>query len=339
MRDDHLTHAASFRVFLHDDEPPRFSHGFFDGLFIPGHDGTQVEQLNVRVIIDLCNRFERFLDRVAPCHQCDVRTIAAFARLTEWDRADWFRGFAFRPKQMFGNQKDDRILAVHGSPKQAGGVLRGARNHDAQAGIMREHGFVGLAVPQASAGQISSVGRVKHGGTFPVAERSPAQRRDVCHELIEARIDEIDKLQLEYRSLAVRSETARHAKNCRFGERRIENLLRKIGGKFLRQTKYAALWVFYVFTENDPPRIFFESRAQGFVYGIADSIFARRQNFVVEFWRRCGDVYLQFVRRRVFRFFRITVLLPDALLNFIVDFGEFFRAKNTLCDQLIFPVI
>ena len=240
---------------------------------------------------------------------------------------------------MLGNQKNDRILTVHGSPKQAGGILRCARNDDAQAGIMRERGFVSLAVPQASAGQIRSVRRIKHRGTFPVAERSPAQCRDVGHQLIETRIDEIDKLELEYRSLAVGSEATGDTENCRLCQRRIENLLRKIGGKFLRQTEHAPFWIFHVFTENDPPRIFFESRAQGFVYGIADSIFARRQNFIVEFWRRSGDVYLQFVRRRVFRFFRVTVLLPDALLNFIVDLCEFFGAKNTLCDQLIFPAL
>ena len=63
-------------------------------------------------------------------------------------------------------------------------------------------------MPQASAGQIRSVRRVEYGGTFPVAERSPAQGRDVGHELIETRIDEIDKLELEYRSLAVGSQAA-----------------------------------------------------------------------------------------------------------------------------------
>ena len=38
MRDDHLADAAIFRVLLDDDKTSGFSHGFFDGRFVPRHD-------------------------------------------------------------------------------------------------------------------------------------------------------------------------------------------------------------------------------------------------------------------------------------------------------------
>src|SRR5947207_8979875 len=141
---------------------------------------------------------------------------------------------------------------------------------------MREHGFVGLAMPQASAGQVRSVRRVNHGRTFPVSKRTPAQIRDVGNQLIESRINKIDELQFEDRPPAISGESASDTKNCRFGERRIENLFRKFGGKFLGEPKDAALRIFNVFAENDTPRIFLESETQGLVASIANPIFARR---------------------------------------------------------------
>ena len=38
MRNDHLTNAAIFRVFLHDHEPPGLSHRFFNRGAVPWHD-------------------------------------------------------------------------------------------------------------------------------------------------------------------------------------------------------------------------------------------------------------------------------------------------------------
>src|SRR5436853_4836345 len=100
---------------------------------------------------------------------------------------------------------------------------------------MGKGGLVSLTVPQTSSGQISAVWRVNHGRTFPVSERAPPQIRDVRHQLIESRINEIDELQLKDRPSSVSGQTARHAKNRRFGERRIKNLFRKFGGKLLSQ--------------------------------------------------------------------------------------------------------
>ena len=130
---------------------------------------------------------------------------------------------------MFGNQKDDRVFALHRRPKQAGGVFWCAWNYDTQSGIMRERRFVGLAMPQTSAGKISSIRRVNHQRAFPIAERSPAQSRDVGDELVKPWVNEIDKLQLEHGAFAIGREAAPHSENGRLGERRIENLLGKLG--------------------------------------------------------------------------------------------------------------
>ena len=99
---------------------------------------------------------------------------------------------------------------------------------------MCERRFVGLAVPQTSAGQVCAIRRVDHSRTCPVSERSPPQIRDVGNELIKPRINEIDELQLEHGALPVRSQTAGDAENGRFSKGRIEDLARKLGRKLLR---------------------------------------------------------------------------------------------------------
>src|SRR5690242_4806450 len=100
---------------------------------------------------------------------------------------------------------------------------------------MCERGFVSLTVPQTSAGKISAVGRVNHRRTFPVAECSPSQIRDIGHQLIESRVNKIDELQFEDRPATISGETASHPEDGRFSQGRIENLLRKFGRKLLSQ--------------------------------------------------------------------------------------------------------
>src|SRR4051812_24239923 len=109
---------------------------------------------------------------------------------------------------MFRDEKDDRIFAVHRGPEQPGRIFRRAWNDDAQAGIMSEGGFIRLAMPETAAREIGTVGSVDDGRTFPIAKRTPPQRRDVCHQLIEARINEIDELHLKDGTLAVGGQTA-----------------------------------------------------------------------------------------------------------------------------------
>ena len=70
------------------------------------------------------------------------------------------------------------------------------------------------------------------------------------------RVNEIDELQLEHRTLPVRRKPAGNAKNGRFRERRIEDLLRKFGRELLRQAKDAAFRIFNVFAKDDAARIF-----------------------------------------------------------------------------------
>ena len=135
---------------------------------------------------------------------------------------------------MLWDQKDDRVFVVHGGPKQAGCIFGCAWNDDGQTGVVSQHTLIRLAMPQTSAGKISAIRRVDDSWTFPITERAPAQRRDVCHQLIEAGINKIDELKFEDRPLAVGCETAGDAEDGGFGERRIENLFGKFRGKLLR---------------------------------------------------------------------------------------------------------
>src|SRR5438045_5883426 len=140
---------------------------------------------------------------------------------------------------------------------------------------MGKGGLIGLTVPQTSAGQIRAVRSVNHRRTFPVSERAPSQIRDIRNQLIESRINEIDELQFKDWPAAVSGQAARDAEDCRFSERRIENLFWKLGRKFLRQPKHAAFRIFDVLAENYTPRIFFESKTHRLVHGVAHPIFAR----------------------------------------------------------------
>src|SRR5439155_10377976 len=124
--------------------------------------------------------------------------------------------------------------------------------------------------------------RVNDRRTFPVSERAPSQIRDIRNQLIESRINEIDELQLKDGSAAVSGQAARDAEDGRFSERRIENLFRKLGGEFLRQSKHAAFRVFDILAENHPSGVFFQSETQRFVHRVANRIFSGWQNFLVD---------------------------------------------------------
>ena len=82
VRDDHLTDAAIFSVFLHHHQPPGFVDRPCDRIFVPGNDRPQIEKLDAHFSVDLSERFERFLNGVAPRHQCHIRSFVEFARLT-----------------------------------------------------------------------------------------------------------------------------------------------------------------------------------------------------------------------------------------------------------------
>ena len=141
------------------------------------------------------------------------------ARFAQRNRADWLRVFVLGPKQMLGNEKNHGVLCMHRRPEQSSGVGRRAWNHNVQTGIMGEHRFVCLTVPQTATRQIGAIRRINHCRAFPIPKRSPPQSRDVGHKLIEAGINEIDELQLEYRSLSVSSQSACDTENRGFSER------------------------------------------------------------------------------------------------------------------------
>src|SRR5947207_3958463 len=144
-------------------------------------------------------------------------------------------------------------------------------------------------------------------------------------------------MRLEDRPPAISGESASDTKNCGFGERRIENLFRKFGGKFLGEPKDAAFRIFNVFAENDTPRIFLESETQSLVYSIANPIFARWQNLLVDLRERATDVCLELVRRRVLRFFRFGLFATDALFDFVVILHELFVRARAFGDQFFLP--
>jgi hypothetical protein len=151
-------------------------------------------------------------------------------------------------------------------------------------------------VPQTSAGQIRAIGRVDHNRTGPRAEGAPAQGGKISHELIPRWPDKVDKLQLEHWALAVGSEPAGHTHDGGFGERRVVNLLREFGRKFLRKTKNAALRIFHVFAEDDPIWIPLESEPKRFVDGVSDAVFAGREDLVVQLRQLSRDLDFQLVR-------------------------------------------
>ncbi len=123
---------------------------------------------------------------------------------------------------------------VHGGPKQTGCIFGRAWNDDGQTGVMSKHALIRLAMPQTSTRKIRAVRSINDSGTFPITERAPAQRRDVCDQLIEAGVNKVDELQLEDGPLTIGCETASDAEDGRFGQWRIENLFWKLGGKLLR---------------------------------------------------------------------------------------------------------
>src|SRR6476659_2384753 len=145
---------------------------------------------------------------------------------------------------------------------------------------MRQRCFVRLAMPQTSARQIRPIRRINYHRTFPLAERTPAQTANVGHQLVPTGPEEVDELQFENGTLAVSSKDAANTENRRFRQRRIENLIREFSGKFLRQPKDAPFRILNVFAEDDASFVALEPEPQRFVNGIANPIFARRQNFV-----------------------------------------------------------
>ena len=80
-------------------------------------------------------------------------------------------------------------------------------------------------------------------------------------------------MQLEDRALAIGRQAAGDAENRRFSQRRIEDLLRKLSGKLLREAKHATFGIFDIFAKDDASRIFFQAGAQCFVYRVADAVF------------------------------------------------------------------
>src|SRR6185369_2482135 len=148
--------------------------------------------------------------------------------------------------------------------------------------VMRQCRFVRLAVPQTSAWQICTVRRINYHRAFPLAERTPAQTAYVGHQLVPTGPDEVDELQFENGTLAVRTKAAGDTKNRRFRQRRVENLIREFSGKFLRQPKDTPFRILNVFAEDDASFVALEPEPQRFVNGIANPIFSRRQNFVVQ---------------------------------------------------------
>ena len=168
MRDNHLTHAAIFRVLLNHNQPAGFAHGFFNRSRIPGHDRAKIDEFDADLVADFVEGFERFLNCIAPRDQGDIRAFAHITRFAQRNRADWLRCIRARPKADAWEREKSRVLCMHRRPEQSGGVGRRAWNHNVQTGIMGERRFVRLAVPQTAAGQIRAIRGINHRRTFPI---------------------------------------------------------------------------------------------------------------------------------------------------------------------------
>src|SRR5207253_7895929 len=155
---------------------------------------------------------------------------------------------------------------------------------------MRQRCFVRLAMPQTSAGQICTIRRINHHRALPLAERTPPQTADVGHQLVPTGPDEVDELQFGNGTLAVGTKAARDTKNRRFRQRRIEDLVWELSGKFLGQPKDASFRILNVFPEDDASFVALEPEPQRFVDGIANPILSRRQNFVVQLRKLSRDL-------------------------------------------------
>ena len=81
------------------------------------------------------------------------------------------------------------------------------------------------------------------------------------------------------------------------------------------------------------PRVFRQAGAQCLVHDIADSVFARRQHFVVELRQLARDLQVQFVGRRILVAFRLDEFLPDALFDFLVELRVILRRDHSFGDQ------
>ena len=155
--------------------------------------------------------------------------------------------------------------------------------------------------------------------------------------MVPGRPDEVDELQLEYGSLPVRGKATSDPKNCRFGKRRIVDLLRKFGRKLLRQAKDAALRVFDIFAEDDAITVFLQAKTQCLVDGVANTVFAGRQNLVVQLGQIGRDLDLELVGRRIFRSLSFGELASDALFNLPIQFCVFVRREHAVRNQPFGP--
>ena len=136
---------------------------------------------------------------------------------------------------------------------------------------------------------------------------SPNERQrkvaEIRHELIPARINEIDELQLKDRSLAIGGEAARHAEDGRFRQRRIENLI--FGNSvesFCVRRKTPPLGSSMSSPKIIRPESFVRPSTKRVVDHIADAVLARWQNLARS---SSGDspvdLDFQFVRRWIVR--------------------------------------
>ena len=105
----------------------------------------------------------------------------------------------------------------------------------------------------------------------------------------------------------------------------------------MRKAKHAAFWIFDVFAEDDASRIFFETSAQCFVYGVTDAVFPWRQDLFINPLRRFRDIREKLIRRRILGLLCIAVLPADTFLYFRIDLYKFLGGDYTFLDQLIFP--
>ena len=103
------------------------------------------------------------------------------------------------------------------------------------------------------------------------------------------------------------------------------------------EAKDAALRIFDIFAEDDAIGISLESEAQRFVHGVADAVFARGQNLVVQLRQVAGDLEFQLVRSGIVRALSLREFVADPLFDFLVELRVLVGADGAVRDQALTP--
>ena len=135
-------------------------HCLGDAVPVVGHDGAKVDHHRAdAVLLGLLRREQGSLHQRAIGEDDDIGAFAADRGLAERDHVLGARILALvvgLAVQVLVLEEQHRIVAADRGAEQARSVLRVRREHDADAGAVREDALAGLAVIRRAAAQVSA---------------------------------------------------------------------------------------------------------------------------------------------------------------------------------------